>query len=83
MESKSVSDAPKIDFKTSSNAKQYSITSNQNEAQNTPRGLLRLPKFITLSKIPEQEKIEIIQTGFQLQAVGKISLKKYYEGTEI
>ena len=30
----------------------------------------------------EQERIEIIQRGFQLQAEGKISLKKYYEGTE-
>ena len=29
-----------------------------------------------------QERIEIIQRGFQLQAEGKISLKKYYEGTE-
>jgi len=36
-----------------------------------------------LGKIPEEEKIEIIQTGFQRQAEGKISLKKYYEGTEI
>ena len=37
--------------------------------------------FITLSKITEQERMEIIQTGFQLQAPGKISLKKYYETT--
>jgi len=35
------------------------------------------PIFITLGKISEQEKIEIIQRGFQLQAEGKISLKKY------
>jgi len=35
-----------------------------------------------LGRIPEQERIEIIQRGFQLQAEGKISLKKYYEGTE-
>ena len=35
--------------------------------------------FITLSKIPEQDQIEIIQKGFQLQSEGKISLKKYYE----
>jgi hypothetical protein len=34
---------------------------------------------MTLGKISEQEKIEIIQRGFQLQAKGKISLKKYYE----
>jgi hypothetical protein len=38
--------------------------------------------FITLGTISEQEKIEIIQTGFQLQAEGKISLKKYYESTD-
>jgi hypothetical protein len=40
------------------------------------------PIFITLGTISEQEKIEIIQTGFQLQAEGKISLKKYYESTD-
>ena len=28
----------------------------------------------------EEEKIEIIQTGFRLNQQGKISLKKYYEG---
>ena len=38
--------------------------------------------FITLSQITEQEKIQIIQLGFQLQNEGKISLKKYYEGTD-
>jgi hypothetical protein len=32
-----------------------------------------------LGKISEQEKLEIIQTGFQLNEEGKISLKKYYE----
>lgn len=36
--------------------------------------------FITLGKISEQEKIEIIKLGFQLNQEGKISLKKYYEG---
>jgi len=38
--------------------------------------------FITLGKISEAEKIEIIKLGFQLQAKGKISLKKYYESTD-
>ena len=47
---------------------------NQNKAQNRVN-------FITLGRISEQEKIEIIQRGFQLQAEGKISLKKYYEST--
>jgi len=36
------------------------------------------PNCITLGKISENEKMEIIQKGFQLQAEGKISLK-YYE----
>ena len=46
--------------------------------------------FKTLAKILEEEKIEIIKLGFQLQAIakqyvallreGKIFLKKYYEG---
>jgi hypothetical protein len=35
-----------------------------------------------LGKISEEEKIEIIQLGFQLNQEGKISLKKYYESTE-
>jgi hypothetical protein len=35
-----------------------------------------------LGKIPEEEQIEMIKTGFQLQAEGKLSLKKYYESTD-
>jgi hypothetical protein len=35
-----------------------------------------------LGKIPEQEKIKIIKTGFRLNQEGKISLKKYYESTQ-
>ena len=73
MESKSVSDDPKIDFKPLSSSQQYNIPSNQNEAHNQAN-------LITLGKISEQEKLEIIQRGFQLQNEGKISLKKYYEG---
>jgi len=74
MESKSFSEAPRKPFQPLSGSQQYNnISSNQEKAQN------RL-NFITLETISEQEKIEIIQTGFQLQAEGKISLKKYYEG---
>jgi hypothetical protein len=51
------------------------IHSNENKG-------LDKPNFITLGKISEQEKIEIIQIGFQRQAEGKISLKKYYESTD-
>ncbi len=79
MESKpllaSVSQASQSPFKTSEQSEQYNIPSEQDKALNKPN-------FITLSKISEQEKIEIIQRGFQLQAEGKISLKKYYEDTE-
>jgi hypothetical protein len=61
MESKSFSDASKIDFKA---------LSKSNELN-----------FITFVKISEEENIEIIQLGFKLNQEGKISLKKYYEGT--
>ena len=35
-----------------------------------------------MSNLSKQNRIEIIQRGFQLQAEGKISLKKYYESTD-
>jgi len=35
-----------------------------------------------LGNISEQERVEILQKGFQLQAEGKISLKKSYESTD-
>lgn len=38
--------------------------------------------FITLSNLSEDQKIEIIKLGFQLNQQGKISLKKYYETTQ-
>jgi len=75
MESKNVSDAPKIDFKPLSQSQQYNLSLNQEKG-------LHAANFTTLSKISEEEKIEIIKLGFQLQNEGKISLKKYYEGTE-
>jgi hypothetical protein len=62
-------------LKPLSGSQEYNIPSNQEKAQN------RL-NFITLGRIPEQERIEIIQRGFQLQAEGKISLKKYYQSTD-
>ena len=57
-----------------SRPKEGHTTFNQNEAQNESN-------FLSLSQISEQEREEIIQKGFQLQAEGKISLKKYYEST--
>ena len=75
MESKSVSEAPRSPLKPLSGSQQYNLSSNQEKGQNQPN-------FITSGKISEEDKIEIIQLGFQLQNEGKISLKKYYEGTE-
>ena len=62
-------------LESSKTIQQYNISSNQEKSQNQPN-------FITLGKISEEDKIEIIKLGFQLQNEGKISLKKYYEGTE-
>jgi len=74
-ESKSVSYAPKIDFKAVETSEQYNLPLNQEKGPNDQN-------FITLSKISEEERVEIIKLGFQLNQQGKISLKKYYEGTE-
>lgn len=38
------------------------------------------PNFVTLGKISEQEKVEIIKLGFQRNQEKKISLKNYYQG---
>ena len=75
MESKSVSEASKSPLTPLSESQQYNIPSNEEKALNRPN-------FVTLGKIPEEEQIEIIKTGFQLQAEGKLSLKKYYESTD-
>jgi hypothetical protein len=32
-----------------------------------------------LERIPEEEKIEILEKGFDLNQEGKLSLKKYYQ----
>ena len=68
----------------------------ENPAQNGSNFITSEDNFVgdvwqSPGNISEQEKIEIIKTGFQLQAIakqyvallreGKISLKKYYEGT--
>ena len=75
IESKNLSETSKIDFKTSSTSEHYNSLLNQEKGPNEHN-------FITLSNLSENEKIEIIKTGFQLQAQGTISLKKYYEGTD-
>ena len=75
MESNTLSEASKIPLESLLDSQQYDRDSKQNQAQNEPN-------FVTLSHISEQDKIEIIKLGFQLQKQGKISLKKYYEGIE-
>ena len=72
---KSFSETSKIDFKPLSDSQQYNLSLNQEKELNQYN-------FITLGKISEADKIEIIQLGFQLQSQAKISLKKYYESTD-
>jgi hypothetical protein len=50
-------------------------TLKQNKAENESN-------FVTLSQISEEERVEIIKKGFQLNQQGLISLKKYYESTD-
>lgn len=78
LNSNTLSEESKIDFKAPSPNEEYNLDNlypDQSKAKN-------IPNFITLSNLSENEKIEIIKTGFQLQAEGKISLKKYYESTD-
>jgi hypothetical protein len=70
-----LSDDSRINKKGIFKDQQYNLSSNKEKGLNESN-------FITLSNITEEEKIEIIQTGFQLQNEGKISLKKYYESTD-
>jgi len=60
-------------LKTLLKSQQYYTSSNQNQAQNKAN-------FKTLSKIPEEEQIEIVKLGFQLNEEKNISLQDYYEG---
>ncbi len=75
IESKTVSEEKITPVKPVSGSQEYNISSNQEKGLNRSN-------FITLGRIPEQERIEIIQRGFKLQAEWKISLKKYYESTD-
>ena len=59
-------------LKPLSESQQYNITSNQDKGLNGSN-------FITLGKILEEEKIEIIQMGFRLNQEGKISLLNVIE----
>ena len=72
---KSLSEDSRIHFKNHQTTQEYSIPSNQKKGLNEQN-------FITLSNLSEDQKIEIIKLGFQLNQQGKISLKKYYETTQ-
>jgi len=69
------SDNSKFDFNTPYQSQQGNLTP---KPENTSQRQI----FITFSKITQQERIKIIQRGFQFQAQGAISLKKYYESTD-
>ena len=76
--SESVSEASKTPKIASLNIEQGDSTLKhlkQNKAENESN-------FVTLSQISEEERVEIIKKGFQLQAEGKISLKKYSQSTD-
>ena len=64
---KSVSEASKSPLTQLSDTQQYNIPSNQEKASNSPN-------FITFSKITEQERIEIIQTGFTANPIPKADI---------
>ena len=76
-------------LKQSFKTEQYSLSSNTKQPQNAPN-FITIPTsresgngaWLRLAKISEEDKIEIIKLGFQLQAEVKISLKKYYESTQ-
>jgi len=70
--SKTVSEAKIKPVTQLSNNQQYNISSNQEKGLDEP----------DFRSLPEDEQKEIIKTGFQLQAEGKISFKKYYESTD-
>ena len=59
MESKSFSETSKMPLETLSQSQQYNIPLK------TKKGL-NGSNFITLRQISEEEKIEVIKTGFQL-----------------
>jgi len=70
-----LSEGTRSPLKPSERNEEYNLSSNQNTTQN---GSI----FVTLGNISQQERVEIIKKGFQINQQGKISLKKYYEGTQ-
>ena len=58
---KSENSPQEVSYTSTEQSEEYNLSSDQSKAQNQPN-------FITLGKISEEEKIEIIQRGFQLQA---------------
>jgi hypothetical protein len=74
-QSNTLSEASKMSLKPLSKNQQYNLPSNQEKGLNGEN-------FIPLGKISEEDKIQIIKTGFRLNQEGKISLKKYYDSTD-
>ena len=72
---------------TSKQSEEQNLLFDQSKVQNKQNFTTSEDNFVddvwrSPGKISEQERVEIIQKGFQLQAEGKISLKKYYESTD-
>ena len=96
IESNVLSEDSRIHFKNHQTTQEYNLYSNQKKGLNEQNFITSEDNFVddvpkqrdvllcnwqSPGRIPEQERIEIIQTGFQRQAQGIISLKKYYEST--
>jgi hypothetical protein len=82
MESESFSEDSRSPLNAGLGSEQDNLSSIQNKAQNGSNFITSeatSPVWRSLANLSKQEKIDIIQTGFQLNQEGKISLKKYYE----
>ena len=67
--------------------KKIHLPSNQDKGLNRVNFITFKDNFVgevwqSPGNISEDEKIEIIKKGFQLNQEGRISLKKYYESTQ-
>lgn len=83
--SESLSEDSKNNFKRDSKTQQYNLSSPSQIDLNGPNWITSeaiSAVWRSAGSIPEEERIEIIQKGFQRQAHGTISLKKYYESKD-
>ena len=78
---------PEVFYTLTERSEEYNLPSNQDKGLNRVNFITFKDNFVgevwqSPGNISEDEKIEIIKKGFQLNQEGKISLKKYYESTQ-